>query len=377
MKQINRLLILLNFVLFHTALFSVQRDQVVVSECFISPETEDFDCHSSCLIETSPGILCAVWKGGPGKGMSNSDMKQGVGVWSSLFKNGAWNSPQQIVQAPSSVCWTPILAKDQGGKLLLFYRMGPDPRHTISLVKCSLDGGVNWSDAEILPAGIVGPTRSKPIIDNEGTMIVGSSVEVGSPDDELKATACWIETFSTDHRWSKYGPIEIPGKKFGCIEPTLFWGNNGSLRLLCRDRSNKIGLKGWIWTAESNDKGKTWSELKPTSLPNPDSGMDTLSLGEKILLVYNNSHKERYPLTVALSKDYGNSWAPLFNLEERTGEFPSIALDAQGLVHVTYAYTPVGKTQRRIKHVVLDLFYLEPGAVRRVKSPLVDNTQAQ
>jgi hypothetical protein len=215
---------------------------------------------------------------------------------------------------------------------------------------------MSWSDAEILPAGIVGPTKSKPIFDNEGNMICGSSVEVGEPYDEFKATACWIEIFSKEGCWSKHGPIEIPEKRFGCIEPVLFWGNDGALKLLCRDRSNRIGLEGWIWTAESFDKGKTWSELKKTTLPNPDSGIDAISYVEsEIILIFNNSHVNRYPLTLALSQDYGNTWTPLFDFEDESGEFPSATKDSQGFIHVSYAYKPEGKTQRRIKHVIIDL----------------------
>lgn len=96
--------------------------------------------------------------------------------------------------------------------------------------------------------------------------------------------------------------------------------------------------------------------LFSVEVPNPDAGIDALSLdNEKIVLIYNDSHAERCPLTVALSYDHGNSWVPLFNLENESGEFPSTTLDSQGFVHVTYAYTPSGKTQRRIKHVVMDL----------------------
>jgi predicted neuraminidase len=336
-------------------LFAVQRDQVVVNEEMISPDIEDFDCHSSSLVEVSPGVLCVAWKGGRGKGKSNSDMKQNVGIWLSFFKDGQWNAPQEIVQSLNSICWSPVLHKGINGELVLFYRIGRDPRHTLSLFKRSFDGGVSWSTEEILPAGIIGPTKTKPLIDKEGNLICGSSVEAGAPEEELKATACWVEILS-GQQWSKYGPLEIPGKRFGCIEPALFFTAEGLLKLLCRDRSNRVGLEGWIWIAESKDAGKTWSELKKTNLPNPDSGVEVLTLPNgNILLIYNHSHTNRYPLSVALSKDGGSSWNRLFHIEEESGEFPSATVDSQGYVHVSYAWTPPGKSQRRIKHIVMDL----------------------
>lgn len=336
---------------------AIERNQAIIHEYMVSPDTEDFDCHSSSVIEVSPGILCAVWKGGPGKGKSNVDIKENVGIWLSLFENGEWGAAQKIVDAPNSVCWTPVLARQPSGELILFYRMGPDPRRAIGFLKRSADQGMTWSAPEVLPAGIFGPTKSNPVFDSEGNMICGSSVEAGGPDDAFKATACFIEIASENvSRWSKYGPIEIPGRRFGCIEPALFWGENGVLKMICRDRSNRIGLEGWIWEAESYDQGKTWTQLKNTTLPNPDSGIDALSIGGgQVLVFYNNSHTCRCPLTVALSSDYGNSWEPLFDIENESGEFPSATVDSNGRVHVTYALTPTGKTQRRIKHVIMNI----------------------
>jgi predicted neuraminidase len=336
-------------------LFAVQRDQMVIHENMISPNIEDYDCHSSSLVEVSPGVLCAAWKGGYGKGKSNRDMKQKVGIWLSFFKEGHWSQPKEIVRSPTSVCWTPVLHKGVNGELLLFYRIGTDPRHTISMIKRSFDGGLSWSPEEILPAGIIGPTKSKPLVDKEGNMICGSSVEAGSPEDEFKATACWIEILS-GQQWSKYGPLEIPSKRFGCIEPALFFAKDGTLKMLCRDRSNRVGAEGWIWASESKDRGKTWCKLSKTNLPNPDSGIEVLALSnDNILLIYNNSHTNRYPLSIALSKDSGDSWSLLFNIEEQSGEFPSAAIDSQGYLHVIYAWTPTGKNQRQIKHVIMDV----------------------
>ncbi len=132
--------------------------------------------------------------------------------------------------------------------------------------------------------------------------------------------------------------------------------------MFCRDRANKIGEKGFIWTAISTDDGLSWSELMQTSLPNPDSGIDVVDLGKgKLVLLYNHSHTVRYPLNLAISLDGGESWSLPYVLDE-SGEFPSGFLASDGKLHVTYAKASGNKEQRRIRHAVLDLSLLLSGS---------------
>lgn len=326
----------------------------IVKEEFLSPDVEHFDCHTSSIVETEPGHLYAIWKGGAGEGECNCTIKQGVGIWASSFDGKSWSMPKEIVMLPDSVCWNPVLCKLPSNELLLFYRVGPDPRRMVALMKRSNDLGQSWSEAEILPAGIIGPKR-QPLINADGTLICPSSVEVGEPDDLFKATACWIE-ISTDRgiHWSKVGPFELPGRKFGGIEPVLFFDTNGDMRMLCRDRAHRIGEKGYIWEAISRDGGLHWSEFEQTDLPNPDAGIDVVDLGDgKRLLIYNHSHTERSPLNIALSVDGGEHWSEPYLLAD-TGEFPAATVTSDGMVHVTYSMRPSDSEQRRIMHVVID-----------------------
>jgi predicted neuraminidase len=336
-------------------LFSTAKSGLILREEFVSQGVEHFDCHSSNIIETSKGKYCVVYKGGSGEGRSNIDMKQNVGIWLTRFDGNSWSKPREIVTSSESICWSPVLCKNQEGELLLFYRIGPDPRHAVSFVKQSLDGGTCWSEAKMLPAGIVGPTKAKPLLNAQGDLISPSSVEVGAPEDLYKSTACWIEISKDQgHTWEKIGPLEIPDRRFGVIEPTLFFDEKGNLHLLCRDRAHRIGREGFIWTAVSKDGGYHWSKLMKTHLPNPDSGLDTINLGEgKILLAYNHSHTERFPLNLALSLDGGDSWSEPFVLSDR-GEFPSMILGSDQMIHITFA-APMGhQGQRGIKHIVID-----------------------
>src|SRR2546423_8530817 len=102
-----------------------------------------------------------------------------------------------------------------------------------------------------------------------------------------------------------------------------------------------------IWSA---DGARTWSPIALTSLPNPNSGIDAVTLRDgRHLVVYNHTTQARSPLNVALSRD-GKTWKPALVLEHAAGEYsyPAVIQSADGLIHVTYTWK-----RQRIKHVVL------------------------
>jgi alpha-L-rhamnosidase len=91
--------------------------------------------------------------------------------------------------------------------------------------------------------------------------------------------------------------------------------------------------------------------MKATTLPNPNSGIDAVSLRDgRALLVYNHTERSRSPLNVAVSTD-GKAWKAALTLEEQPGEYsyPAVIQTSDGLVHVTYTWK-----RERIKHVVID-----------------------
>jgi predicted neuraminidase len=178
--------------------------------------------------------------------------------------------------------------------------------------------------------------------------------------DALRATACWIDIWEKEGAWKKIGPIALADRPFGVIEPCLFFDAQGALRMLCRDRAHKIGKTGYIWMAISQDMGLHWSALQKTALPNPDAAFDAADLGDgHILLIYNHSHTQRYPLHLAVSHDGGDTWSSPIVLEAHSGEFPAAILSSDGLVHLTYAWRPAPDKQRRIKHMIIDPAHIE------------------
>jgi predicted neuraminidase len=90
-----------------------------------------------------------------------------------------------------------------------------------------------------------------------------------------------------------------------------------------------------------------------TSLPNPNSGLDAVTLRDgRNLLVYNHTHRGRSPLNVAVSPN-GGEWSAALVLENEPGKefsYPAVIQASDGLVHITYTWK-----RERVKHVVLDL----------------------
>jgi predicted neuraminidase len=113
-----------------------------------------------------------------------------------------------------------------------------------------------------------------------------------------------------------------------------------------------FGDIGRICAASSDDGGRTWSAAKPTALPNPNAGIDAVRMSDgTIALAYNNSTTARTPLSVAFSRDNGDSWSAPLVIEDQPGEYsyPAIIQTRDGLLHVTYSWK-----RERIKHVIID-----------------------
>ena len=131
-------------------------------------------------------------------------------------------------------------------------------------------------------------------------------------------------------------------QEFGAIQPTVLVWPRQRIQLLNRSKQGKVTE---CWT---EDGGKTFSPMRPTTLNNPNSGIDAVMLEDgRALLVYNDTPRGRSPLNVAVSRD-GKVWTNLLTLESEPGEYsyPAIIQGRDGKVHVTYTWK-----RQRIKHV--------------------------
>jgi predicted neuraminidase len=329
--------VLLSFVLVGLVFpaLAVAAESAVVKAEFIF-ETAPFpSCHASTIIETDQGLL-AAWFGGTKEGHPD------VGIWLSRQQNGHWTVPVEVATGVEPdgkrfPCYNPVLLQPPGGPLVLFYKVGGHPRGWWGYRKTSTDGGLTWSKAERLPDPLIGPVKNKAVILADGTLLSPSSTEHDG----------WRVHFerSTDggKSWQFIGPVN-DGKQIGAIQPSILFHPGGRLQAIGRTQQKRIFE---IW---SDDGGKSWEEMSLTALPNPNSGIDAVTLRDgRQLLVYNATEKGRTPLNVALSRD-GKQWQPALELETERGEFsyPAVIQGNDGLAHITYTWK-----RQRIKHVVV------------------------
>jgi predicted neuraminidase len=312
-------------------------------------ETAPFaSAHASTIVDTKDGLVTA-WFGGTREGAAD------VGIWVSRRVQGAWTPPIEVATGvqPDGVrhpCWNPVLFNGPDNSLTLFYKVGPSPQTWWGMVRTSRDSGKTWSDARRLPDGILGPIKNKPVRLADGTLLAPSSTE--TPE----RPSAWRVHFerSTDAgvTWTSVVPAAPPdGKQIDAIQPSILIHPGGRLQAVGRSRSGRV-FETW-----STDAGRTWTPIALTSLPNPSSGIDAVTLADgRHLIVYNHTPQGRSPLNVAVSRD-GKVWEAALVLESEPGEYsyPAVIQSADGHVHITYTWK-----RQRVKHVEIDPAQLKP-----------------
>jgi predicted neuraminidase len=319
-----------------------------VSAEFVFDSAPFTSCHASTVVETKSGALVTAFFAGPREGNNN------VGIWSCRLVKGKWTAPVEVangVQADGKrqPSWNPVLFQPKDGPLLLFYKVGPSPDAWWGMLQTSDDDGKTWSAARRLPDGILGPIKNKPVQLASGELLCPSSTENDGWRVHFELTADLGRT------WSRTEPVN-DGRQIGAIQPSILFrdGDRNGDKLLAVGRTRQKRL----FQITSDDGGKTWSPMTLTALPNPNSGIDAVTLGDgRQLLVYNHTERGRSPLNVALSKD-GKAWQAVLVLEdEPQAEFsyPAVIQTRDGLVHCTYTWQ-----RKKIRHVVIDPARLAP-----------------
>ena len=334
-----------------------------VSELIFATGSTSFPAsHASTAVELQGGDVMSAWFGGTAEG------KPDVAIWSARRSATGWEKPTELVREPGTPCYNPVLFHTKDGRLWMYYKFGPSPATWSAGRIFSTDEGRTWSAVEHLPAGLLGPIRAKPLVLANGTIVSGSSIE------SYRAWAVWIERSTNNgDTWAKIGPIvppadldkkgygdgkstgaaDVPGStdwKFiqGIIQPSVVQRGGSNLRLYARSTAKTAR----VTVADSRDNGVTWTQARPIDVPNPNSGIDAVSLKDgRVVLIYNNTTTGRSPLNLAVSTD-GEHFRMFKTLEDQPGEYsyPALVQAANGDLLMTYTWK-----RQSIKYVRLQL----------------------
>ena len=304
---------------------------------FVADTMPTPSCHASTVVQLKDGSLMTAWFGGTAEGSPD------VAIWGARRTAGGWHAPEVLVREPSIATYNPVLFHGADGVLWLYYKFGPKPDSWTAGRLSSRDEGATWSSVEHLPAGIYGPIRAKPLVRPDGTIISGTSVE------SYNSWACWIERSTDNGRtWTRHGPITVAPSaasqggvaigtvRHGIIQPVVVPMGGKRLRLYARSTPTVAR----VCVSDSDDDGLTWTPARPTSLPNPNAGIDVVRLADgRFVIIYNHTAQGRTPLNLAVSRD-GDKLEMFQALESEPGEYsyPAMIQGRDGDLHITYTW---------------------------------------
>ncbi|MDK3158207.1 exo-alpha-sialidase [Kamptonema cortianum] len=279
--------------------------------------------HASTLIDMGDAGLICAWMGGA------YETAPDVSLLYARLRPGSdtWTEPKIIADVPDHSMGQPLFLPRPDGELWFFYNviMGHDWTTAIPYLKKSRDGGDTWGEPLLLfeYPGLM--LRSRALV-LPGRIIVPAY-------DENTWQSRMILSDDDGATWRLSAPMQSPS---GNIHPTLVELDDG--RLMAYIRTG--GKGGVIWRSESHDRGDSWTELTPTTLPNPNSGIDLLRLHSgRFALAFNNSPTYRTPLCVALA-DRDERWQTIQTIEDEHAEisYPTLAQTGDGMLHLVYTY---------------------------------------
>lgn len=315
-------------------------------------------CHSPAMLELPNGDLLCCWFAGSYEGEPD------VSIVCARLPKGAdrWTDPVLVSGDPERSEQNPSLFNGPDGAVWCMYTAqlarenGKDNMQFTSQIRCqkSFDGGLTWEAYEtVFPRE--GSFCRQPIqVLENGRWIFGNWLCTDSEEGLAGDPSVFQISEDEGKSWRM---VEMPNSR-GRVHPTVVELGGGHLAAFMRSRE-----ADFIYRSESFDYGDTWSEPKPTPLPNNNSSISAIrTKSGRVAVAYNPTSTPvpvkgkaawpglRNPVAVALSEDGGLTFPMIRWMERGEGfigeenktnnrqyEYPYIMQGADGRIHLTYA----------------------------------------
>lgn len=259
----------------------------------------------------------------------------------------------------------PDLLRLKSGKVLFLFCRKNSEADCLPMARLSTDDGKTFSRPKPLPIepnpSYTGTNHDRLIQLKKGRVLAPAWYT----QDIRVSTHIFTRVYYTDDEgrtWKASKTIvDIPDSKAGAQEPGVIELKDGRIMMWMRTD------KGKIYRSYSSDAGESWTQPKPMPLDSPVSpqSIKRHSVTGDLVLVWNNSTSRRFPLTAAISKDEGETWQNIRNLDEDTQHtyaYTSIEFLKDRALFTYYAGPPAGvrsepRWSLKLKAVPLNWFY--------------------
>ncbi|MGD9495019.1 MAG: exo-alpha-sialidase [Armatimonadota bacterium] len=279
-------------------------------------------CHCASIAELADDELFATWYAGSREG--NAD----VAIMAARWCAGAWGEPQVLVDPPGRPGGNTVVYQHQHELWHFFDVIEGEGWSSAVLYRTrSTDGGRSWTPTEVFDAEPGMMVRHRPVRLSSGRILLPAY------DEKTWEGLAYISD-DGGRSWRRSGRMVA---SCGAIQPAIIERDDGTLHALLRS----AGEATHAWECDSGDGGETWSRGVPSALHNPNSGADMIRLrGGQTIACFNDTPQGRTPLTLALSRDEGRTWAARRNIEDAPGEYsyPTLMEGSDGMVHLVYTW---------------------------------------